>query len=292
MPRCLAGFAATLGFLSVATSSPGAEPMVGGTRYRLTIDNDSQLSEKGAGPETSWGMVAYDYRVAREGARVEIAIDRITRARSRDGQERSRSEQTRSRLVSQASGKVTITDRAAATPQLLTVLDQLEAPLAVLTLDAEGREVVREMKDNGVFGAAFVDLLRPFSPSFPRDKAEWDAKPRFRPSSGQEMHGTLHYVKRPATKPGGPIEVDVSGKLDITGKSGPADIKAGHEEVKGVQVFDPILGDWVASKLTIVSETETMTAAGAPLTVRNLSVMTLTREETPAGAAEKAKEAP
>ena len=72
---------------------------------------------------------------------------------------------------------------------------------------------------------------------------------------------------------------------------GQADIKAGHEEVKGIQTYDPALGEWVAGKLTIAREIETVAPGGDTRTIRSTIVMTLAREEEPAGA-EKGTKAP
>ena len=282
---------AVLGLFASVATALGAEPMKGGTRYRMTINVDSTFPGR-KGPGTSWGMVAYDYRLARNGARVEMAIDRITRENSSNGQGINRRESTRTAEVSRAwDGDVRVTDRTNGRPEEIAGLDQMEAPFVVLTRDAEGREVGRELK-GGIFSDTYVETLRPFPATFPKDKGEWDAKPPHPPMPGQESHGTLHYVKRPATKPGGPIEVEVSGKLKLTGKWGPGEIKEGHEEVKGVQTFDPSLGDWVASKLTIVTEIEMVTPAGETQTMRSTSVRTLTCEDSATGAAEKVKESP
>jgi hypothetical protein len=272
-----------------ASAARGAEPMVGGTRYRLTIDNEWKDSPSPTRSVTHWGMVAYDFRADRKGDRVEIAIDRVTHANSRNGEAMSRSETTRSGEVRQAHGQIVTTDRSGAKPEQVAFFDQMEAPLAVLTLDAEGGELGREMKAIPAFTAEYVDILRTFSPRFPRDKAEWDVKPDLLPQAGRKSEGTLHYRKRPAAKPGGPIEVEVSGKMILTGKHGRDDIKTGHDEVKGVQTYDPGLGEWVAGKLTIARVMEMVTPAGEAQTMRITTVMTLSRQEE---APEKAKGSP
>lgn len=289
MRRSPTGLAA-LGLFTITATALGAEPMVGGTRYRLTIDNELKISRPGAAPEDHWGSVAYDFRVARKDARVEMAIDRSTNT-TKTKYGINRTETTRSGMVRQALGEVTTTARANATPQQAAAFDQMEAPLVVLTLDAEGGEIGRELRAENAY-AGFVDLLRTFSPRIPKDKVEWDARTNLLPLSGQATEGTLHYVKRPAAKPGGPIEVDVSGKLKLTGKWFDGDIKAGQAEARGVQTYDPSLGEWVAGKLTMAREAETVAAGGETKTIRMTTVMTLTREETPAGAAEKAKRSP
>ncbi len=280
------------GLLLMAISGPlaalGAEPMVGGTTYRLRIEHDSKLDDSRRGPSTSLRSVAYDFRSARRGNRVELAIDRSTWESWPNGQFASRTETTRAGTVRQANGKVTVIDRARAKPEEVANFDQMEAPLVVLTLDAEGGEVGREMKAEPGY-AGFVDLLRTFSPRFPRDRAEWDVEPDFLRTPDRKTEGTLHYVKRPATKGSGPIEVDISGKLIITGRYGPDEIKKAHQDVTGAQTFDPSLGEWVAGKLTILTEIDAATPQGETRTERTATVMTLSRRE---GAPEKAKESP
>ena len=235
-------------------------------------------------------MVAYDFRVARKGDRVEMAIDRVTRGGSSNGKGMNRSETTRSGTVRQVQGQVDVIDRSKAKPDMVAYFDQMEAPLVVLTLDAEGGEVGRAMK-GVVFDTDMVDILRTFSPRFPRDKAEWDVKPNLLPMPDQKSEGTLHYVKRPAAKGSGLIEVDVSGKLAITGKYGPAEIKKAHRDVKGVQTFDPRLGEWVAGKWTIQSEIEAVTPQGETRTELTTTVMTLAGQDRPEGE-EKGTKAP
>ena len=291
MRRCAAGLVALV-LLAAAAAALGAEPMAGGTLYRLTIASDTKFINSRTGPGGSLYSMSYDFRAAREGNRVELAVDRIIHATtSPKSGETNRTEMTWSTFVHQPpKGQATVTDRATAKPDLVSTLDQFEAPFAVLTLDAEGGEIRRELKAGAGFDGLDVDILRAFSTRFPRDKAEWDIKPRF--FSHEVSKGTLHYAKRPATKPGGPIEVDVSGTLTLAGRFGDADIKSGRSEVKGVQTYDPALREWVAGKLTITKEIESATAGGETRSIRTMTVVTLVRQDGPVGEKEEGKESP
>ncbi len=283
---------AAFGLLACATTVLGAEPMVGGTLYRLTIASDTKFINSRTGPGGSLYSMSYDFRAAREGDRVELAVDRIIHTTtSRNSGETNRTEMTRSTFVHQPpKGQATVTDRATTKPDLVSTLDQFEAPFAVLTLDDEGGEIRRELKAGAGFDGLDVDILRAFSPKFPRDKAEWDIKPRF--FSHEVPKGTLHYAKRPAAKPGGPIEVDVSGTLTLAGRFGEADIKSGRSEVKGVQTYDPALREWVAGKLTITKEIESANAGGETRSIRTTTVVTLVRQDGPDGEKAEGKESP
>jgi hypothetical protein len=287
---CLTGLVVSLGFFSVATSSPAAEPMAGGILYRLTNDSETTVSSAGKDPVTNRTLEITDFRLARKGDRVELAIDRITRSTTTNGQEVFHVELSRSGMIRQERGENKVFDRAGSNPEMVAMFDLMGAPIAIFTLDAEGAEVSREVKASGALLGSIV-IIRSLYPSFPKGRAEWDVKPSSLQGPGVEPRGMLHYRKRPAASPDGSVEVDVSGMIDLAGKMGTADLKRGQYEVKGVQTYDPALGDWAAGKLTTVQDLEFVMAGGITQVIKTRAVQTLIRLDGP-GTAAKAKQSP
>ena len=160
------------------------------------------------------------------------------------------------------------------------MLDQFEAPLAVLTLDPDGAEVRRELKfeEGPLIDADLVGNTRIFHPRFAKNKPEWDANAVLPIGHGQKARGTLHYAKSRVRRADGKVDVDVTGKLEASGKVGQSEIKKGDYVVKGVQTYDPALGDWSSGKLTVDMDFGGRRGRRrAPSTARGPVVMTLTR---------------
>jgi hypothetical protein len=261
--------------------------MAGGVPYRLTNDTETTIISAGKDPVIRRTLEVYDYRLARKGDRVELAIDRITSSMTTNGQEVSHTDLNRLGMIQRVRGEDKVFDRAGAGPEMVATFDQMDSPIAAFTFDAEGAEVGREVKASGALLRP-VAVIRSLYPSFPRGRAEWDVKPPLT-GMGPDPRGMLHLRKRPAARPDGPVEVDVTGKLDMSGKMGTAEIKRGEYEVKGVQTYDPALGDWAAAKRTIVQDQEVVTASGDTTEFKITAVQTLIRLDGPGASAEQKK---
>lgn len=282
MGRIPAGLAA-FGLFSAVATPLGADPMQGGVPYRMSIDSRLKTWSDRSPTIAVVARADFDYRIARDGDRVVVAIDRVTMTAGIDGREVNGSEMSRSGIVVRKEGESRTLSREGGSPRLLQALDQFEVPLATITLDPEGGEVRREVKFDGgpLIEADGIGCTRIFHARFPRDKAAWDTTSLMPLVKGRVARGTLHYAKRPARRDDGRVEVDVAGKLDLVGDLGGARSRKGIYTVKGVQTYDPALGDWVAGKLTVDMDYETAQPDGNVFYGRGPVVMTLTRLDGP-----------
>jgi hypothetical protein len=287
MQRSLIGLATALGLVTAAAL--GDEPMKGGLAYRISVDSNVKLAQGDDKPSSLRAQAEFDYRLGRENNRIEVAVDRIGLLLAVDGQETTRAEMGRPGIFGREAGKEQNAPRAGAKPQLVALLDQFEAPLAVIVLDAEGGEVAREVKvKGGPLGASgALETTRVFHPRFPRDKTEWDAPALVPLGDGKMARGTLHYAKRPGAPPRDPVEVDVTGKLEASGKIDGAEIKGTRYEVKGVQTYDTKLREWVAGKLVVAMDFQSTQPDGTTLRGKGPLTITLTRRDGKDGAKTK-----
>jgi hypothetical protein len=269
MRRRFPALAASLGLLAALAAGRGddskptttAKP---GLPYRVAIDADMKVTSA-KGSVRIRAQSDFDYRLVPKGKAVETAVDRFSLTKAVNGRETDFTEMNRGGIVSREDGKIETLTRDKLDSRAVALLDQFESPLAVLTLDAEGAEVSRELKiksglfiENNVF-----DNTRIFHPRFARAEKAWDAPAVFPLGERQLARGTLHYAKQSEPRKGGLVGVDVSGDLEVTGKMGRAEMKKGTYKVKGEQTFDPSLGQWVAGRLEVEIDFEAVQPDGA-----------------------------
>jgi hypothetical protein len=269
MRRRFSALAASLGLLAILAASRGddAKPTTTGKPglpFRIAMDVDMKVSTA-KGSSRVRGQSDFDYRLMPKGRTVETAVDRMSLTQFLNGREVNFTDMSRNGIVTREGDKTETQTRDKLNPRAVAMLDQYESPLAVITLDAEGTEVSRELKikSGPLIDFNAIEITRVFHPRFARTEKAWDAPVVIPLGDRRLARGTLHYTKQAEPRKGGLVGVDVEGEMAVTGKMKGAEVKKGTYVVKGEQTYDPALGQWVAGRLTIETDFEAVLPDGA-----------------------------
>ena len=248
--------------------------------YRLTTRSELLIQAAGQPEQTVKADAVIDHRFriqpdpAQGRSRVEVIVDRLEVAMSGTGTpESDLTTRLDSGALTVVQGGETRTLKRDDMPEAQQrMLDDFGQVLAVLTLDARGRELRREVKlKTGVLAENDqLDNVRAVHVPFPADQASWKAPVRLSMGGGRVAQGELTFTKTVVAdaKPGQPINVEVAGVLTAPPESGRIEIKSAEYRVKGAQTYDPARSAWTDAVWTIdmnvamVAETKPLNASG------------------------------
>ncbi len=260
----------TLAAVVASSSLIYAEDARPGTVYRIVIDSTHEIKTSAGLNTKDQAVSTYDYRLIRHGDVVSSAIDRMETVSKANGVEGMRMQIDGKAM----RNKGTYGEQVVLRENRPAMFDPIGKPLLDVTVDDQGAEIKRELKDGGpLFKLDSLDNTRTFHTRFPSKETEWDSPATFRLSGGLPASGTLHYKKVGAKN--GVTEVAVSGRLEVSGKIFAANIKRGDCSVKGIQSFDEKTREWVGGRLNVHVDIDAEQVNGTTMSVRGPSTFTL-----------------
>jgi hypothetical protein len=283
MPRRPAALFATTLLALAAAAAPADEPKPQALALRVTVATDQRITADGKKPVLVRSGQVFDYRLTRKGDAVELKFDRYRANGTVEGAELFDTDLSSDRYYSKSSRQSIDVKRADANALQRLMFGTFDHPIAVIKLDGEGAEVERHLNIKGgtLINNNAVEVTRMFHPRFARSDPAWDVPVVLPRGTTQVARGTLHYAKRPDGPRDGLVVVDITGKLDATGKLGNDEIKQGTFEVTGHETYDLAAKEWVAGVLKFAVDLETTSPDGAAGHVRFPMTMMLTRREAP-----------
>ena len=224
--------------------------------YTLELDMDMQLKAPSGSLSTVKGQMTLRYGLKPTPEGLEVSIDEMgMTTRPSDGPE-SRFRISRDAVLDERGGKEEELTRDRAAPRVRAMLDTFGAPMAVITLDAEGGEVGRKVlvRSGPLAVPGVADNAMAFRVRFPRDATLWRAPVTLPMADGQVADGTLTFEKLPSQPDApaeAPVRVRVSGELSSRAKVKGVEVKDAVYKVAGAQVYDPRGRDWTAGDWTV-----------------------------------------
>ncbi|OAI47222.1 hypothetical protein AYO44_09895 [Planctomycetaceae bacterium SCGC AG-212-F19] len=246
---------AIAGILLAWSASGSAQETESLLKFKVALTGDIDMSMKGKmTSDTHFG-----YTLQRRKNEVAVMCDGFGMKATQDGQPFFEAVLEPGKFFAKEKGEVVVdVTPEDANPKLKAMFkDSFGMPLCKFQVDAAGKELKKTitagpgakfLANNGV-----ISNTRLFHPSFPEAKDTWTEVREVAAGGPSVAKGELTYEK-PKDAKGRLVTVKVSGVLTAQGialPGAPAGVTStGRHSLKGEQVYDRTLKEWVSGKLT------------------------------------------